>query len=179
VAEASALTVPADALVVLIGAAGSGKSTFAARNFPPDAIVSSDALRARRSPAAWKARTDVFNQLLPLVEASIAEGTLTVVDATNADWMRRSELIGRAREHGRLALAIVFAIPVEDSIGHNRARESRVPAATIRRHAAAIERDLDRLDLEGFATVWVFRTSDQAAAAQVQIKKGPEIRAPR
>ena len=34
------------ALVVLIGAAGAGKSTLAARLFAPDEIVSSDALRA-------------------------------------------------------------------------------------------------------------------------------------
>ena len=40
---------PADALVLLVGAAGSGKSTLAGRLFPPDSILSSDALRAELS----------------------------------------------------------------------------------------------------------------------------------
>src|SRR6185369_12277405 len=36
---------PEPCLVILIGAAGAGKSTLAARLFAPDAILSSDALR--------------------------------------------------------------------------------------------------------------------------------------
>ena len=37
------LTIPDYCLVVLIGASGSGKSTFAARHFLPTEVVSSDA----------------------------------------------------------------------------------------------------------------------------------------
>ena len=40
------LRIPNPSLVVLCGPAGSGKSTFAARHFPPTAIVSSDRCRA-------------------------------------------------------------------------------------------------------------------------------------
>ncbi|TMB65167.1 MAG: phosphatase, partial [Chloroflexi bacterium] len=36
---------PPAALVLLIGASGSGKSTFASRHFDADAVVSSDRLR--------------------------------------------------------------------------------------------------------------------------------------
>src|SRR5260370_37522574 len=36
------LDLPADALVVLIGSAGTGKSTWAARHFEPDQVGSSD-----------------------------------------------------------------------------------------------------------------------------------------
>jgi len=40
------VTLPSDAMVVLVGPSGSGKSTFAARHFAPSEVLSSDALRA-------------------------------------------------------------------------------------------------------------------------------------
>ncbi|HYS78087.1 MAG TPA: AAA family ATPase, partial [Candidatus Dormibacteraeota bacterium] len=39
------LTIPSPSLVVMMGAAGSGKSTFCRRNFLPRQIVSTDACR--------------------------------------------------------------------------------------------------------------------------------------
>jgi protein phosphatase len=39
------LTIPELSLVVLIGASGAGKSTFAARHFTPTEVVSSDFCR--------------------------------------------------------------------------------------------------------------------------------------
>jgi protein phosphatase len=174
------ISISADALVVLIGPAGSGKSTFAAGHFPTAAIVSSDAVRRARRIGGWsKARNDVFDEVKALVEPRLATGALTVVDATNTDWMRRSELIRSARRHGRAAVAIVFALPIDECLAQNRRRTDAVPGHTIRRQAAAIARDLDRLDLEGFSLVEVFRSSAEADAARVGIKKGPVARASR
>jgi predicted kinase len=172
------ISIPADGLVVLIGPAGSGKSTFAARHFPAAAIVSSDAVRRAKRIGGWsKRRNDVFDEVRALVEPRLAAGTLTIVDATNTDWMRRSELIRSARDHGRPAAAIVFAQPVDECLAQNRRRTDAVPAHTVRRQAAAIERDLDRFDLEGFTSVAMFRSSAEADAARVDIKKGPVVRA--
>jgi predicted kinase len=169
--------IPADALVVLIGASGSGKSTFATRAFPPAAVLSSDALRASKHATGWsKTRHDVFDELLTAVERRLADGTLTVVDATNTDWRRRSELIRSARAHHRPAVAIVFALPADQCLA-GRTPEKRLPAATIRRQAGLVLADLERLDLEGFAPVVVFRSHEEARATGVEIKRGPDTRA--
>ena len=164
------VNVPSSALVVLIGAAGSGKSTFAQKNFPLEAIVASDAIR--REPRG-RPRNDVFDELHAVVHRRLGAGQLTVVDATNTDWMRRSELIRSARQFKRPAVAIVFALPLESCLTHNAARPEAVPRHTVKRQSEAIAQDLDRLDLEGFSPVYTFRSPQEAATAIVDIEKGP------
>ena len=100
-------------------------------------------------------------------------GMLTVVDATNTDWMRRADLIRLARRHGRPAIAIVFALPLEVCLAQNAARLERVPAATIRRQVADVSWDLDRLDLEGFESVQLFRSTNEIAGAQIELATVP------
>src|ERR671921_335458 len=96
------VAVPDPALVLLVGAAGSGKSTLAARLFAPDEIVSSDALRAAVSgdEADQRASAVAFRILHRTVDRRLAEGRLTVVDATNAVAPIRRPLLQRARVHG-------------------------------------------------------------------------------
>ncbi|HET9848418.1 MAG TPA: AAA family ATPase [Candidatus Dormibacteraeota bacterium] len=172
------INIPSAALVVLIGAAGSGKSTFASSHFPREAIVSSDQLRAALYAASpGRRRNDVFQQLLPIVETRLEAGRLTVLDATNTDWMRRSELIRSARRHGRPAIALVFQLPVDVCLVHNASRPNAVPASTVRRQAADIARDADRLDLEGFAGVFIFRSVDELSRVRLEIERGPVARA--
>ena len=167
------MQIPANGLVVLIGAAGSGKSAFARRTFPSEAIVSSDDIRRSIRPTGRSHRYDVFDQLLQKTESRLMAGMLTVVDATNTDWMRRGELIRVARQYGRPAIAIVLALPLEVCLAQNAARLEKVPAATIRRQMGDIARDLDRLDLEGFESVQVFRSKNEVAGAQIELATVP------
>jgi predicted kinase len=167
------IVIPASALVVLIGAAGSGKSTFAQRNFPPEAIVASDALRARRRGSGDRRSNDVFDELQALVDSRLAAGALTVVDATNTDWMRRSELIRSARAYQRPAVAVVLALPLDTCLAQNAARLQSIPRHLVTRQVRDVERDLDRLDLEGFSPIYVLRSSGELAQASVHIEKGP------
>lgn len=166
------ISIPEKALVVLIGAAGSGKSTFAARWFPTDAVVSSDRLRASATPSGKKRRFDVFNALLAAVERRLTSGQLTVVDATNTDWMRRSELIRLARAQRFTPTAIAFNLPLEACLDQNDARAAgAVPPSVVRGQVAALRRDLERLDLEGFAAISIFDSRADVEAATVEIKR--------
>jgi len=100
-----------------------------------------------------------------------------VVDATNVEWMRRTELVRRARQHGRSATAIAFDLPLELCLARNAARSRSVRAAVVRRQHDELRRGLDRLDLEGFTAVYVLRSDGEIEGAIVQIEKGPVARA--
>jgi protein phosphatase len=167
--QPSRIVVPAGALVVLIGAAGSGKSTLAGRHFAADCVVSSDRLRAEL--AGPTSDDIVFAELHRQVQARLAVGLVTVVDATNIDWMWRAELIADARRDGRPAIAIVFNLPLEVCLARNSARVRTVPASVIRRQVGDVTSDVDRLGLEGFAAVHILRSVVDVDAARLEIKR--------
>jgi predicted kinase len=142
------LRIPADALVVLVGASGSGKSTFAARWFPAEAILSSDRLRAELTgdAADQSANGLTFRILHTQLERRLEAGRLTVVDATNVTAAARRPLLERAARFGRPAVLIVLDLPEDACLAHNAARPGRtVPPAAVRRQLAALQADRDRL----------------------------------
>jgi predicted kinase len=147
------ITLPADALVVLIGVAGSGKSTFASRHFSPTQVLSSDALRAMisDSASAQGATDDAFDLLHRILAMRLRRGRLTVVDATNVeDWARR-ELIVEARRHRRPCVAIVLDPPTEIALARNATRPApRPPPSAIKRQARWLRDSLPTLAHEGF-----------------------------
>jgi predicted kinase len=169
------IRVPDSALVLLIGASGSGKSTFAARHFDAEPVISSDQLRgALAGDEADQHATDVaFDRLHQWLDARLAAGSLAVVDATNVEWMRRSELVRRARQRGRPAIAIAFDLPLDVCLARNASRQRTVRAAVIRRQHDELRRSLERLDLEGFSAVHVLRTEAEIEAVALEIEKGP------
>jgi predicted kinase len=167
------------ALVLLVGASGSGKSTFAARHFEANSVVSSDRLRAlvAGDEADQQATEAAFERLHLWLDARLAAGALAVIDATNVEWMRRTELIGHARHHGRPAIAIVFDLPLELCLARNAVRPRNVRPAIIRQQHGELRRSLDRLDLEGFSAVHVLRSDAEVERVAIQIEKGPAARA--
>jgi len=166
---------PPAALVLLIGASGSGKSTFASRHFDADAVVSSDRLRGlvAGDESDQRATDAAFNRLREWLNARLTAGGLAVVDATNVDWMQRGELIALSHKHGRPAIAIVFNLPLEVCLARNATRSRTVHASVIRRQVAQVTRDIDRLDLEGFAAVHVLGSVADVDAVSLEIEKGP------
>jgi protein phosphatase len=169
------IRIPPTALVMLVGAAASGKSTFAARHFAAESVVSSDGLRqalAGDEADQWP-NAAVFDRLQQWVDTRLTAGALAVIDATNTDWMWRAELLRLARLQGRPAIAIVFNLPLEVCLARNATRSRTVRASVIRRQVDDVGRDGDRLDLEGFAAIHVFRSVAEVDAVVVKIEKGP------
>ncbi|MCB0075532.1 MAG: AAA family ATPase, partial [Caldilineaceae bacterium] len=115
------LTVPELSLVALIGPSGSGKSTFAAHNFLPTEVLSSDALRGVVSDdeTDQSATPDAFDVLHYVAGKRLARGKLVVVDATSTQSAARKSLVELARKRHAMTVAIVFNLPEEECLRRN------------------------------------------------------------
>jgi predicted kinase len=168
--RSSVLRLPADALVLLIGVAASGKSTFAARHFAPTEVLSSDAIRAliTDDPHAQAATDDAFDLLHRLLAMRLRRGRLTVIDATNVEAWARAELLAVARRHRRPAVAIVLDLPLAAALARNLERPlPRPPASAIRRQHRWLTDSLASLPDEGFAAVHHLSTVADIDAARI------------
>ena len=164
------LEVPDLSLVVLVGASGSGKSTFAARHFGPFEVVSSDHCRGLVADDVndQAATTDAFDVLHHIAGVRLRRGNLTVVDATNVQSDARRQLVALARDHDVLPVAIVLDLPERVCVERNAARPDRdFGAHVVKRHRDALRRSLRSLRREGFRTVHVLSSVEEVAAARV------------
>jgi protein phosphatase len=158
------IALPEPCLVVLIGAAGAGKSTLAARLFPRESILSSDAYREIVSgdAADQRATRIAFSILDRELERHMSTGRTAVVDATNVTANARRVLLRRANAHGLPAIAIVLDLDPEVVLSRNVARLGRVvPEAAVRQQLADMARSVrpGLLEAEGFAAVYRISSS--------------------
>ena len=165
------ITLPELSLVVLIGASGSGKSTFARAHFKPTEVLSSDACRALVSDDEnnQAATDDAFDILHFIAAKRLAAGKLTVVDATNVQPEARKPLVALARQYHVLPVAIVLNLPEKVCQERNQGRPDRAFGPhVVRKHVQDLRRSLRGLKREGFRHVFVLSSPEEAAAATVE-----------
>jgi protein phosphatase len=149
---------PRDALVLLVGPVGAGKSTWAAGRFPPAEILSSDAIREWVSgdAADQDATADAFRVLHAVARARLRRGLRCVIDATNLTRGGRRSLLSLAARAGRPAMAVVFEVPLEVCLARNAARAGRrVPDEVVRRHVEELGIARAQLPSEGYVAIRV------------------------
>jgi predicted kinase len=153
------IALPDRCVVVLIGAAGAGKSTLAARLVPGPEILSSDSLRRAIAgdEADQRASGAAFRALGRELERRLAAGGRAVIDATNLRRSDRRPWLTAARRHGVPSIAIVLDLPADEVRRQGRARKRQVPDAVVERQLAAMaalrEQGLTALQDEGFDVV--------------------------
>lgn len=165
------IKIPELALVVMVGASGSGKSSFARKHFKPTEILSSDYCRGlvsddENDQAATK---DAFEVLQFIAGKRLKAGKLTVVDATNVQPEARKPLIALARQYH--CLPVVFALDMPERLCQDRnvGRADRAfGPQVIRNQTSQLRRSIRGLEREGFRHVHVFRSPEEVEGLTIR-----------
>jgi protein phosphatase len=165
------LAIPELSFVVLIGASGSGKSSFARKHFKPTEVLSSDFCRGLVSDDEnnQRATNEAFEVLHFIAGKRLAAGRLTVVDATNVQSEARKPLVELARQYHMLPVAIVFDLPPKVCQEHNRGRIDRAMGPhVIGQQAQQLRRSLRSLKHEGFRHIYILDSVEEIDAAVIE-----------
>jgi len=168
------IKVPQVGLIVLVGASGSGKSTFARKHFADTEVVSSDRCRAMVSDNELDQTVSglAFDLVHNIVDKRLQLGRLTVVDATNVEAPNRKRLLDIARRWDVLATAIVFDVSLDVCLAHNNARQDRkTPEHVIKRQQRNLRRGLRQMGREKFGRVYAYGTPAEIDAITVERTK--------
>ena len=159
-------------VVVLIGASGSGKSTWAAERFRRSEVVSSDDLRAvvGSGAADLDATTDAFAALDLIVAARARRRLTTVIDTLGLDAGRRRAYLDVARAAGLPAIAVLIDTDAAVCRARNRSRDRPVPAPALASQLRRMSDAAAEVETEGFAAV----VRVVAAAERAVLPPAPE-----
>jgi predicted kinase len=170
------LRLPNDAMVLLIGASGAGKTTFAARHFLPTEVLSSDEMRAMVAddPHDQAATEAAFELLHTALTLRLARRRLTVVDATNVEHWARERPLAIARRLRRPAAAIVLDLPLETCLAHNATRDVPRREAAIRRQHRSLRDSIRFHAGETYAVVCTLTAEDEVDGLRIERAPLPE-----
>jgi len=166
------ITIPSPSLVVLIGVSGSGKSTFCSRVFRATEIISTDGCRALLcdDPGNQEVSEAAFDLAHRITDERLRRARLTVFDATSLRPADRQALLAMAARHHLPAVAIVLDPPLEECIGHDRARAApQVGQPVIERQHRLLREQEGSLPAEGFAAVHHLRGRRAAARTALDL----------
>ncbi len=168
------IALPDPSLVVLIGASGSGKSTFAREHFKATEVISSDFCRGlvADNENDQASTADAFAVLQFIAGRRLAQPRFTVIDATNVQRDARKPLVELAKQHDLFPVAIVLDPPESLCQERNRSRADRdFGSHVVRRQRTELQRSIKGLQREGFRSVWVLKTPEEVT--DVEIARAP------
>ena len=166
------MQLPDPAVVLLVGASGSGKSTWAGARYREVEVVSSDALRAvvGSGTGDLEASEDAFRLLDQIVEGRCRRGLTVVLDTLGLDPVRRADWAAVARAAGLPTVAVVLDTPATVCRARNARRDRPVPAEVLNGQLRRMRDITTELEHEGWDTRVV--TADEPAPTRAGDRAG-------
>jgi len=138
---------------VMVGAPGSGKSTYASKNLPDAVVISSDNTREKLYGSAeiqgnW---SEIEAEMVRLIGNSDKAGKDVVVDATHYRKQYRDNARSILMENGYGKItAVVVDKSLETCLKQNTSRDRKVPTDVIIKMHKSLQDSLKSIYNEGF-----------------------------
>ena len=158
------IEIPKLCVVALLGASGSGKSTFAKTYFKQTEVLSSDYFRGLVSDDEndQSCSAAAFDALYYIAEKRLKAGKSVVIDATNVQPNARVKIVELAKKFDVLPVAIALNTPESICMERNRSRPDRqFGDHVVKRHCMDLRRSLRHLKKEGFRYIYVLNDPDE------------------
>ncbi len=155
------IALPDPSLVLLLGARGAGKTTFARRHFEPSEIVSLDECCRMLGVSPSAPSNDTLELFQTIIQNRLFSGKLVVVDMddTNAD-LRRA-VVTLSKRHHLFAIAIAFKLDERVCIERNAFRtDCEVSPYDVKRGVDNVRRILDSSSREGLRDIHVLSSPE-------------------
>jgi len=169
------IVVPSGALVILVGPAGSGKTTFARRHFQETEVVSSDRCRAMISDdeSDMSVSGRAFQLFHEILRHRLELGRVAVADSTAVTARARGELRDLARRCGAPTVVIAFHVPLDVCLERNERRARKVAPEVVERQFQLMRQALERIPTEGYDAWYVLDVAGQEEA-QVEVLRAAD-----
>lgn len=164
------IEIPEFALVAMIGATSSGKTTFARKHFLPTEVLSSDFFRGMIADNEndQTVSSDAFELLYYAANKRLDRMKTTVIDATNLQQSARKQVIELAHKQNVHSVAIVLNLPEKELLARNAAREDRgYPERVVRKHCSDLKRSIRHLKRDGFRFIYVLDSQEEIDNAEI------------
>ena len=166
------IKLPQRTLLVLCGAAGSGKSTFAQQlvashqhqGLKVTSIVSSDHCRALvcDDETNQQVNRDSFDLFHYIIYKRMLQGRFTVADSTALQAEARHRMLELARRHNYYTCIFIFDIPVEKCILQDLQRQRTVGEQVISYHTNQLQQALPDIQGEDWHQIHILKDVDFA-----------------
>jgi len=156
------LSFASNALIVLCGPAGSGKSSFAKKFFHPTQIVSSDECRnlIADDPGNQRVSPDAFDLMHAIIAARLKYNRLTVADATHLSIIYRRPLIELAQKFQCPLYLVLFNADEATCLKNNALRPRQVESVVITRHLEQFRQTHEQIKTEPYRAVYTIEPTD-------------------
>ena len=171
------LQLPRRTLLVLCGAAGCGKSTFASNfvtahtnlDLHPTSIVSSDYCRAvicddENNQLVSRDSFELFHFIL---HKRMQQSVFTIADSTALKAMARYPLLDLAQRHRYTACLLIFDVPMAQCVERDQQRPRSVGASVIAYHYDLLQQTLLDAQREGWQQILILHTQSTPVTLEI------------